>query len=848
MMDRARHKRRQLIIAAVAVMTATLAALAADEPEVVILKDGFVLQGHPRKEVTMITDRGSGRTFPIIKNNGFDMIDEGPKIVVFSAHARNQQGPAVPTSRLRPKYQAYTRAFPGAASSYPLPAGAVLADAPEFNAQWRRRLKFRTPLGFEHVDQQITYIDPYCIYIVSTTHQWRVAYRTAEMDPALVRRLLSYHPELAAADGPTSVQQRLALAQFMLEAGWLQLAQADLEAIRRDYPGGVPAVAKEAYDSLLRKLHAARAQQVIDEAEAAIAAGRYQYVRELAAAFPTNQAEPRQLDTFTKLLAHAQSHYDRFVQARSVLRRLLDEEYGYDQYRGMIALCGNPVVPLLPRRRHPVEYQELLEAGETVYAELHPDTVERIDTFLTLAFQHARERQQGRDPSHRPAELLAVAVSGWIKGKGGATPRPQTALQLWRTRQMILSYQSATDLNRRNEILQNYTRNQPLGTDEISQILMMLPPAEPENLIFRSGEPVPPAPGIPPGIYRHRTPPHGDVPNGIPYLVKLPPEYHHGRPWPVLLALTHPTVSPEQFLGVLSNEADRHGYILLAPDWANRFSDGWQWNGDDHAYVLNVLRDAVRHFCVDNDRVFLFGYGHGANAAMDIGMSHPDLFAGVAAMSPMPKWTNHFSEYWRNAQNLPFYVITGEQAGEALINVRKIYDQWMPRGYPSLLVVYKGRTLEWFAAEIPTMFDWMNRKRRTVSTSAPTPATRQPFVSIRGGDNRFYWLGLEKIDPRRLIDNVPPGKLVVPATIQGDITGGNTLVLRTLGVQQAAIYLNRETIDWSKPVRVLVNGSLPPGFRPRVIQPSLEDLLEDYRLRGDRRSPVLAKLIVPINP
>src|SRR5262249_52311300 len=152
------------------------------------------------------------------------------------------------------------------------------------------------------------------------------------------------------------------------------------------------------------------------------------------------------------------------------------------------------------------------------------------------------------------------------------------------------------------------------------------------------------------------TPEHA---RGIPYLVKLPPEYHHGRAYPVIVALPHKDMSAGQLIGALTYEADRNGYIVVSPDWSGDFGKGWQWRGEDHVYVTAAVRDAVRLFCVDNDRVFLFGAFEGANMAMDVGMSHPDLFAGVLAMGPIPKWKNLFAEYWRNAQKLPFFVITG---------------------------------------------------------------------------------------------------------------------------------------------------------------------------------------------
>ena len=289
------------------------------------------------------------------------------------------------------------------------------------------------------------------------------------------------------------------------------------------------------------------------------------------------------------------------------------------------------------------------------------------------------------------------------------------------------------------------------------------------------GTPVPAENGIPPGVYKREHRPAPDAPGRHLVLVKLPPEYHHGRAYPVLIVLTHPGVDAEQVLGSLAHEADRNGYILLAPEWASLFGKGWQWNGEDHVYVTAVLRDAVRHFCVDNDRVFLFGARDGANMAMDVGMSHPDLFAGVLAMGPIPKWQNLFIEYWRNAQKLPFYCVTGElsgdSAGEPAAHLRA---SGCRKGFPASWSVYKGRGIEWYASEMPVMFDWMGRKKRT--SAGPR---RWPWATCRGHpwrrcaptDNRFYWLGVDKIAERTVDRQPAPGQQISPATIQGDIKG-----------------------------------------------------------------------------
>ena len=49
-------------------------------------------------------------------------------------------------------------------------------------------------------------------------------------------------------------------------------------------------------------------------------------------------------------------------------------------------------------------------------------------------------------------------------------------------------------------------------------------------------------------------------------------------------------------------------------------------------------------------------------------------------------------------------------------------------------------------------------------------------------------------------------------------------------------------IDWTKPLRVNLNGSPAPGWKPKVLDQDVSVLLEDYFQRGDRRMLYLAKL------
>jgi pimeloyl-ACP methyl ester carboxylesterase len=331
-------------------------------------------------------------------------------------------------------------------------------------------------------------------------------------------------------------------------------------------------------------------------------------------------------------------------------------------------------------------------------------------------------------------------------------------------------------------------------------------------------------------------------------MVKLPPEYHHGRAYPVLIAMTHPNLNAEAMTAALARETDRHGYVLLVPDWSGFFGKGWQWKGEDHDYVTGVLRDAVRHFTVDNDRVFLFGAGDGANAAMDVGLAHPDLFAGVLCMGPIPR-KGLFLEYWRNAQKLPFYIVTGEYGADSLGNLKDdLFAKWMPQGFPAVMAVYKGRGIEWYSAEPPVMFDWMARKKRVNGTATLRYGTfaPPPWQTMRETDNRFYWVSADKIDPRNLMESAAAaGRPPLPASFNADLRNGNSVVITSRGVKAMTVWFGRDMINWDQRVSVSINGTAPVGYKPKKLEPDYGVLLEDYHDRGDRRILFLAKLEFP---
>ncbi|MCI0702552.1 MAG: hypothetical protein L0241_15825 [Planctomycetia bacterium] len=834
----------RIVRLAIAIALFGCCVLATSAADVVILTDGFVIQGNIRKETTAVFDKASGQSIPIVKGKGFDLIDEGPKVMVFSSHVR-QLGVIAHDAKIRPEYKAYTRPFAGRKSGHQLPNLAETTNIGEFNAKWIRTLNVKVPLGFDRIEQQITHLDPYFIYIVSTTHSWRTTYRTSEWDPKLVRKLLVTHPELAEPNGKVDPIKRIAIAKFMLDVGWIQMAKDELDRLKRDLTGEMDKDAKDQLEKIQKEIERATAELVVREAELALSAGRYQYANDLLGVFPERAADPKDVARYAKAKADLKTVQERYDASRRLLALLIDNVSGKAGAKPLMSVGGGlAVVAWKPAKTPPQQSLDLVAAASQVYAELHQDSAIRVETFVALGLQDEREKAQGKAPTKTPEELLATAISGWVRGKNGATPNVESALKLWSARELILEYQRAEGLKARRDVIGRYKEKVTLGIDELAQIISLLPPVEPEDLENRSGKPVAAGKGIPEGVYRMTSAPAPGHAAGIDYLVKLPPEYHHGRAYPVLIVLTHTGIDAEEVLAPLASHADKHGYILVMPEWTGQFAkNGWEWKGEDHVYVTATLRHAVRKFTVDNDRVFMLGVGEGANMAMDVGMSHPDLFAGVIPMGPMPKWSI-FMDYWKNAQKLPFYVVTGEQTGQAMIDLRRIYEKWMPQGFPALMALYKGRGVEWYGSETPVLFDWMGRKTRVNGTGVLQLGNgpRFAWMTMRETDNRFYWLEVNKIHDRNLAVNTHPGSPHVPAEIQGDIRGSNKINVRSRGIKQFTVWLSRDMIDWTKPVHVSINGAAAPKYKPKVIDPNVDVLLEDYYERGDRRMLFLNKL------
>jgi len=116
---------------------------------------------------------------------------------------------------------------------------------------------------------------------------------------------------------------------------------------------------------------------------------------------------------------------------------------------------------------------------------------------------------------------------------------------------------------------------------------------------------------------------------------------------------------------------ESHGFVLAAPQGKYLVADGhYQWGRrvDAEALVMQAIERAKQKYQIDQNRIYLMGFSQGGYLSLSIGLSRPDLFAGVIAVAP-------------------YYVhsLVASKLEKAKARALHVYMGNGERGYPNLL-------------------------------------------------------------------------------------------------------------------------------------------------------------------
>ena len=749
--------------------------LPADE---LLLRDGRILSGSQGMIDSLLANTPSGGPGNIV------MVDDGLRRY-FIPFRQIQDGGvrAAPPGERMERY-IIPQTVPQAGN--PIASMGPIVHVGEWDDYGRRLFQMR--VGRETIDiiQGITEITPrYTVVQSLRRFKWEMRISTASIPRDALSAIFARYVKR------DSVEDRLKIVRLYLNAERYEDARGELEQVISDFPEHTADFAPE-----LLRIRQLSAQRLLAEANTRAAAGQHPFVYRILEKFPAEDVAGEILQEVREKLA---GYNTLAEQGKETKDRL-------DQHLAEIADAAQRerLAPLLDEIKH----------------ELSINTIDRLAPF----------RQSWDDAELSAEEKLALAVSGWLLGSAAADRNLQVALSLHEVRALVREYVNDTQKLKRQQIMQSLSSLEGSDPLHVSQLLAhMKPPLET------------PAQESP-GFYELTVPGLGNDPP-VTYFVQLPPAYDPLRRYPTVVTLhggnTTPRLQVDWWAGSADEEgarlgqAGRNGFIVVAPAWAKEHQKNYEFTAGEHAAVLHSLEDACRRFSIDTDRVFLSGHSMGGTAAWDVGLAHPDLWAGVL---PIVGRSEKFSNrYWENGRYVPFYVVGGEMDGDWMTANSLDLDRYFRKsGFNLTVAEFQGRGHEHFSDEILALFDWMGRYRREFFPE------EFKCHSMRPGDNAFWWVEVANMPEKSMIDPVdwPPKRNTQPIAIGGKRLA-NSLSINT-GAASVSVWLSPDMVDFTKRgFKVTVNGTRVGG---QSIEPDLNVLLEDVRTRADRQHPFWAKV------
>jgi predicted esterase len=641
---------------------------------------------------------------------------------------------------------------------------------------------------------------------------WDMRIATNSINRATISSVLSKNID------PKVPDERLQIVRLYLESERYRDAREELRAIIKDFPE-----LRELQRQVV-SLQQMSSQRLIQEIKQYREAGQHVLAHRLLTTFPDEEV------------------------AGALLLEIRDMVAEYDKARAQ----GQRVLDLLAKHGVAVEDAETRERVDRVRREIGSDlninNLNRFADYLRLADDEKLGGEQ----------KLALAISGWLLGPGGGTENLAVAQSLVEVRDMVRAYLTSDRPHEREEILKKLEGEEGGTPEYVTKILAhMKPPKPPKDAAEAAPEGAAPE-GTAEGAAPEGAPQPGDiygyyeltVPGltgqaDITYFLQLPPEYDPYRRYPAIVTLNAARTTPQQqidwWAGQYSpkakarlGQASRQGYIVIAPAWTKEHQREYEYSAREHAAVLFSLRDACRRFSIDTDKVFLTGHSMGGDAVWDVGLAHPDLWAGVIPFVPVAD--KYISRYWQNVKTTAWYFVTGELDGDKISrNSQDLTRYLRATGTDVMVVQFLGRGHEHFHDEIQRVFKWMSLHERNFFPDEFYCET------MRSWDNFFWWVELAQFPPQTLVNpySWPPPTGTRPTTVEAKLSLKNHLSVRT-NAGHVTLWLSPEMVNFDERISITVVGNRLS--RSELVKPSLETILEDVRTRGDRQHPFWAKV------
>jgi dienelactone hydrolase len=358
--------------------------------------------------------------------------------------------------------------------------------------------------------------------------------------------------------------------------------------------------------------------------------------------------------------------------------------------------------------------------------------------------------------------------------------------------------------------------------------------------------------------------PASDRGNSLDNVVEVPAEYDAARKWPVRVSLhggvgremPGPNDAPAR---PLSNRIPSSGEIVIHPRaWA---LSEW-WTAGQVENISKLLDRVKRAYNVDESRVYVTGISDGGTGVYFLGMraatpwaacmplnGHPSVLANPATGADGTLFSG-------NLANCPLYIVNGGRDPlYPAASVKPMIDMFERGGIPLVFQVYPeaGHNVEWWPQERPRYEAFLGSHARVAHPGSITWETERTDRY-----NRFRWLVIDRLGKRPSDQALPDvnvfeaGALVrrplydrPRASGRADVTRrGNSFDVKSRGVHELTLLLSPDVVDFTKPVRVTVNGK---AVHDALVKADPATMLE-WAARDHDRTMIYAatlKVVVP---
>ncbi|MBD3673807.1 MAG: hypothetical protein HUJ26_09815 [Planctomycetaceae bacterium] len=651
----------------------------------------------------------------------------------------------------------------------------------------RKTVEVTTPNGPKNIILGMTEINPFHVTWESINLvQWKFAETTTSIPDHIIRTIIN------SAIDPNDSSDRMSIARFYLQTRQYHLALGELLRIRQEFPE-----IAEQVEKMLETLQTVWANQLLGDLEVRQQSGQHQLASKMT-------------EEFLKLIPNPAPEVGQRIREIQSIELRLNRQI-------------NDARLMLGELQAQIEDDDLRQQVQSVRmlidVVLDAEGVSRLEPFLNLA----------GDDSLSAEEKLALAFSGWILGPANANTDLKNTLRQWDARHLILEFLRNTDPTRTASLIDSIERAEGIGPSTLVPILEHLPGIVPTEGLQTNY--------LSPQTLELETFSGTEKSSPVKYRAILPLEYSPHHAYPLIIHMRPATIPLEKSIRWWGDQAPRRGYIVVSPEYLGEEDREYDYSPNSLETMERCVRDAMRRFRIDSNRIFLAGHGSGAEAAFDYGMAQPGLFAGIIAISGK---CQHHCKYTRNNDpNLALYVISGEKDRNLLTINAEVLERMMISKKDIIYTEYIGRGVDDYYEEIHQLFDWMEKHRLQRGISEIDVKLLRPQLK------RFYWYEVHEF-PEVLYTNDPitnPKELTDWNLVATLATGQNselqTLYFRGRRPDKVTIWLTPSTFDFDK--RLTVKDSRG-RITKQLIDEDVRAMLEDFSRRADREEIARAKI------